>query len=53
MTFIDGEPMNCATNRLPGRSNRSSGVPICSMMPSCITTMRSAMVMASIWSCVT
>ena len=45
--------MNCATNKLPGRSNNSSGVPICSTMPSCITTMRSAMVIASIWSCVT
>ena len=53
ITFIDGEPMNCATNRLPGWSYRSSGVPICSMMPSCITTMRSAIVIASIWSCVT
>eukprot|EP00611_Tribonema_gayanum_P009049 TRINITY_DN18767_c0_g1_i1.p7 TRINITY_DN18767_c0_g1~~TRINITY_DN18767_c0_g1_i1.p7 ORF type:complete len:194 (+),score=60.32 TRINITY_DN18767_c0_g1_i1:860-1441(+) len=38
--------MNCATNRLPGWSKSSSGVPICSMMPSCMTTMRSAMVMA-------
>src|SRR6218665_12250 len=53
ITFIDGEPMNCATNRLSGRSYRSSGVPICSTTPSCSTTMRSAMVMASIWSCVT
>jgi hypothetical protein len=39
--------------QVAGRSNSSSGVPICSTMPSCITTMRSAMVMASIWSCVT
>src|SRR6185295_2861208 len=51
--FIAGEPMNCATNRLSGRSYRSSGVPICSMRPSCITTIRSAIVIASTWSCVT
>ena len=51
--FIAGEPMKPATKTLTGWSYRSSGVPVCSTMPSRITTMRSAIVIASIWSCVT
>ena len=41
--------------RWPGvtRAGGVSGEPICSTMPSCMTTMRSAMVIASIWSWVT
>ncbi|CKV94439.1 Uncharacterised protein [Mycobacterium tuberculosis] len=51
--FIDGMPMNCATNWLAGWSYSSSGVPTCSINPSLRTTTRSASVMASTWSCVT
>ena len=38
--------------RIP-RARPSLGVPICSTTPSCMTTIRSAIVIASIWSCVT
>ena len=31
--FMAGEPMKPATNRFAGRSNSSSGAPICSMLP--------------------
>ena len=53
MKLIDGEPRKLATNRFAGRSYSSSGEPACSMRPAFITTIRSAIVMASIWSCVT
>jgi len=46
-------PMKRATKRESGRSYTSSGVPICSMRPAFMTTMRSAIVIASTWSCVT
>jgi hypothetical protein len=45
--------MNAATNVLTGASYSCSGSPICSTMPSRMTTIRSAIVIASIWSCVT
>ena len=48
-----GEPMKPATKTFAGRSYSSSGEPICSMRPSFMTTMRSPMVIASIWSWVT
>src|SRR5581483_6450914 len=46
-------PMKSATNRDVGRRYTSSGVPSCSMRPSFITAMRSAIDIASSWSCVT
>ena len=51
--FIAGLPMKPATNRFAGRENTSCGVPICSAWPADMTTIRSARVIASIWSCVT
>ena len=53
MKFIAGEPMKPATKALRGRSYSSSGAPTCSITPSFSTTMRSAIVIASTWSCVT
>jgi hypothetical protein len=52
-TFIAGEPMKPATNRLAGRSYSSIGAPICETRPALSTTIRSAMVIASTWSWVT
>ena len=46
-------PMKRATNGLAGRAWIASGVPICCTRPSCITTRRSAIAIASVWSCVT
>ena len=46
-------PMNPATKAVRGRSYTSSGVPICSIRPLCITAMRSLIVSASSWSWVT
>ena len=51
--FIEGEPMNPATNTLTGLSYSTCGVSNCWRMPSRMTAMRVAMVMASIWSWVT
>ena len=51
--FIPGEPMKCPTKVCAGRSNRSTGEPICTTSPSCITTTWSAKVSASVWSWVT
>jgi len=51
--FIDGEPMNAATNRLAGFVYSFCGVPICWRRPLFITAIRSPMVIASTWSCVT
>jgi hypothetical protein len=51
--FIDGEPMKPATKVVCGSSYTCIGVPICSARPAFITTMRSASVIASTWSCVT
>ena len=51
--FIGGEPMKPATNRLRGLLYSSKGAPTCSMLPAFSTTILSAMVMASTWSCVT
>ena len=46
-------PMKSATNAEAGRRYTSTGVPTCSITPWFITTMRSAIVSASSWSCVT
>ena len=51
--FIAGEPMNPATNLVAGPAYTSAGVPICSMRPAFITTIREARVIASTWSWVT
>ena len=51
--FMDGEPMNPATNRLTGLSKRFCGVSTCWRMPSRSTQTRSPRVMASPWSWVT
>ena len=51
--FICGVPMKLATNTLAGLAKTSWGVPICSIMPSRMMAMRSAMVSASSWSWVT
>src|SRR6266536_695239 len=51
--FMAGEPMNPATNRLTGRSNRFCGVSTCCSKPSRSTHTRSPSVIASIWSWVT
>ena len=45
--FIDGLPMNCATNSFSGRSYSSSGVPTWLIPPPASTTMRDASVIAS------
>jgi hypothetical protein len=46
-------PMNSATKRVRGRSYIAPGVSICSIRPRFITTIRSDMLSASSWSCVT
>ena len=46
MKFIAGVPMKPATNGSPG-DHRDPGAPTCCILPSFITTMRSARVMAS------
>ena len=46
-------PRNPATNAVRGVSYSSVGVPSCSILPSCMTAIVSAMVMASSWSWVT
>ena len=51
--FMPGEPMKWPTKVWAGRSNSSSGVPVCTTAPSCMTTTLSAKVSASVWSCVT
>ncbi len=51
--FMPGEPMKWPTKVWAGRSNNSSGVPVCTTAPSCITTTVSAKVSASVWSWVT
>jgi len=51
--FMVGLPMKRATNSVSGLRYRSIGAPTCSIWPLFITTMRSASVMASTWSCVT
>ena len=45
--------MNPATNGVRGRSYTSAGPPICSIRPPLSTAMRSLIVSASSWSCVT
>ena len=52
-TFMPGEPMKWPTKVCRGRSNSSTGEPICTTLPSCITTTLSAKVSASVWSWVT
>ena len=44
---MEGDPIKVATNFVAGLSNRSNGVPICSIIPSFIITIRSAKVIAS------
>src|SRR5579864_1139625 len=51
--FIAGEPMNVATKVFAGLVYRSSGEPICCRTPLRMTAIRSPIVIASIWSCVT
>ncbi len=51
--FMAGEPMKPATNTFLGESYISRGVPTCWRRPSLRTAMRSPMVSASVWSCVT
>ena len=51
--FMVGVPMKPATNRLAGWSYTSPGVPTCWRMPAFMIAMRSPMVIASTWSCVT
>ena len=51
--FMAGEPMKPATKTLTGPSYSSCGVPTCCSRPSFMTAIRSPMVMASTWSCVT
>ena len=51
--FICGVPMKPATKTLAGLAKMSCGLATCSMMPSRMTAIRSAMVSASIWSWVT
>ncbi len=46
-------PTKPATNSVRGRSYTSAGDPICSIRPSLKTAMRSLIVSASSWSCVT
>ena len=46
-------PTNPATKLVAGCSYTSAGVPTCSMRPRLNTAMRSLMVSASSWSCVT
>jgi hypothetical protein len=51
--FMRGDPMNPATKRFAGWLYNRSGEPACSTLPARNTTMRSAIVIASVWSCVT
>ena len=51
--FIAGEPMNPATNKLTGASNRAWGVSACCSRPSRSTATRFPRVIASTWSWVT
>ena len=51
--FIGGVPMKRATNVFAGVSYRSTGVPFCSMRPLFSRITRSAIDIASTWSCVT
>ena len=51
--FIGGVPTKRATHMLAGRSHSSSGVPTCTMRPSCSTATRWPSASASSWSCVT
>ena len=51
--FMDGLPMNPATNRSAGRWYSSCGVPTWRNSPSFSTATRSPNVMASVWSWVT
>ena len=44
---IEGVPINPATNAFTGLSYNSRGWPICSIRPSFMTTIRSAIVIAS------
>ena len=46
-------PTKPATNGVAGRSYTSAGVPTCSIRPALKTAMRSDIVSASSWSCVT
>jgi hypothetical protein len=48
-----GEPMNPVTNSLTGRWQHSRGVPTCWSVLSLRTAMRSSIVIASVWTCVT
>ena len=50
---MPGEPMKWPTKVWAGRSNRSTGEPTCTTLPSCMTTTWSAKVSASVWSWVT
>jgi hypothetical protein len=52
-TFIGGVPMKRATKVLAGDSYSSCGGASCSMRPSFSSTIWSAIVIASVWSCVT
>ena len=45
--------MKPATNRLAGLSYASSGLAICMILPPFMITIRSPIVIASTWSCVT
>ena len=53
MKFIDGLPMNPATNLFFGLSYRSCGVPTCWSRPIDMTAIRWPIVIASTWSWVT
>jgi len=46
-------PMKFATNSVAGRSKTRAASPACSTRPRCITAIRSLIVSASSWSCVT
>ena len=52
-SFIGGEPMKAATKVVAGLLYTSRGLPICSVLPAFMTSMRCASVIASTWSCVT
>ena len=51
--FMAGEPMKPATNWFAGLAYTRSGVSTCWRAPSRMTAMRSPIVIASTWSCVT
>jgi hypothetical protein len=46
--FMGGVPMNRAAKAVAGRLYNSCGGPFCSILPSRMSTMRSAMVIASV-----